>query len=256
MSLNRRVKASLVVAIGLLCLEGLAGFAARAQTPQQSSINLGGRGWGAAEAPRRRLPRIAKPETIQFSAKAGIASDYIYRGTTLSDRKPAIGAGVEATYRLALCRRHGRQRQAADPAVGRNHRKRRRASDLGQVEFDLGITYFAYPGEMPGGPTNGIEYWETAFRAVAPVGESIRVAAGYAYSPDVSNTGAWSQYAAAGFGFASAGAPASAGHRRLVHDRRRLFLVRPPSAGARRIRIARLSQLAGGRHLQPQVPQH
>ena len=29
----------------------------------------------------------------------------------------------------------------------------------------------------------------------------MRVAAGYAYSPNVSNTGAWSQYAAAGFGF-------------------------------------------------------
>ena len=72
---------------------------------------------------------------------------------------------------------------------------------LGPIEFDIGATYFAYPGETPGGPTNGIEYWEAAFRGVAPIGESIRVAAGYAYSPNVSNTGAWSQYAAAGFGY-------------------------------------------------------
>src|SRR5262245_17508636 len=98
-SLSRRIKASLVVAVGLLCLDGLASFAARAQAQQQPSINLGGRGWGAAEAPRTTPPTDREPDTIQFSVKAGIASDYIYRGVTLSDRKPAIGAGVEAAYR-------------------------------------------------------------------------------------------------------------------------------------------------------------
>ena len=72
---------------------------------------------------------------------------------------------------------------------------------LGPLEFDMGATYFAYPGETPGGPTNGIEYWEATFRGAAPFGESIRVAAGYAYSPNISNTGAWSQYVAAGFGY-------------------------------------------------------
>src|SRR5262245_51098329 len=98
-SLRRLVKASLVVAIGLLCLDGLAGFAARAQAQSQPAINLGGRGWGAIESPRTTPPTDRQPDTIQFSGKAGVASDYIYRGVTLSDRKPAVGAGVEATYR-------------------------------------------------------------------------------------------------------------------------------------------------------------
>jgi uncharacterized protein (TIGR02001 family) len=198
---NRRVNASLVVAVGLFCLEGLASFPASAQTRQQSSINLGGRGWGAADSARTTPSTDREPETIQFSAKAGIASDYIYRGTTLSDHKPAVGAGIEATFRwlyagATVASVKLPTQPSAEITVTGGVRP-----TLGPVEFDLGITYFAYPGETPGGPTNGIEYWETAFRAVAPVGESIRIAAGYAYSPNVSNTGAWSQYAAAGLGF-------------------------------------------------------
>src|SRR6185295_1207614 len=90
----RRLKASLVAVGGLVCLIGWAG-AVRAQTPTQSTINLGGRSWGAAESPHTTTK---EPDAIQFSMKAGIASDYIYRGVTLSDHRPAIGAGIEATY--------------------------------------------------------------------------------------------------------------------------------------------------------------
>jgi uncharacterized protein (TIGR02001 family) len=188
-----------LVAAGLHCLIGLTGFTARAQTPQ-SSISLGGRGWGATES-AHPTPSTDREETIQFSAKAGIASDYIYRGTTLSDRKPAVGAGIEATYHwLYAGATAASVKLPTDPSAEITVSGGVRPT-WGPVEFDLGATYFAYPGEAPGGPTNGIEYWEAAFRAVAPVGESFRVAAGYAYSPNVSNTGAWSQYAAAGFGF-------------------------------------------------------
>jgi uncharacterized protein (TIGR02001 family) len=199
-TLHGHAKAALVVAAGLLSVDGLAGFVARAQTPQPSSINLGGRGWGGAEA--RTTPSTdSESEKLQFSAKAGVASDYIYRGTTLSDHKPAVGAGLEASYGWLYAGSTVASvklptRPNAEITVSGGVRPTWR-----NVEFDLGITYFAYPGELPGGPTNGIEYWETALRAAAPVGDSFRVAAGYAYSPNVSNTGAWSQYAAAGFGF-------------------------------------------------------
>src|SRR5262249_36603107 len=56
----------------------------------------------------------------------------------------------------------------------------------------------AYPGEALPGVTQGINYWEAAIRGDRSIGESIRVAGGYAYSPNVSNTGARSQYVAAG----------------------------------------------------------
>ena len=194
----RHAKAALVAA-GLLGVEGLAGFAARAQAPQPYSINLGGRSLGGAEAPRATSSTESEPETLQFSAKGGIASDYIYRGTTLSDGKPAFGAGFEATYGWLYAGSTVASvklptRPNAEIAVSGGVRPTWR-----NIELDLGIIYFAYPGELPGSP--GIDYWETALRAAAPVGDSFRVAAGYAFSPNVSNTGAWSQYAAAGFGF-------------------------------------------------------
>jgi len=199
-SLNRQVSAALVTAVGLLCLGALAGLA-MAQAQQPPSINLGGRGWGAADSAHTPPSTDREGETIEFSVRAGIASDYVYRGVTLSDRKPAAGAGIEAAYRwLYAGATVASVRLPTEPSAEISVSGGVRPT-LGPVELDLGITYFAYPGETPGGLPNGIEYWETAFRAVAPVGESIRVAAGYAYSPNVSNTGAWSQYAAAGFGF-------------------------------------------------------
>src|SRR5262245_30257430 len=97
-SVHRHTKASLFVAAGLLGLDGLTGFPASAQTAPQSSFNLGGRGWGAAEATPTTPSTSREQETIQFSAKGGFASDYVYRGVTLSDRKPAVGGGVEASY--------------------------------------------------------------------------------------------------------------------------------------------------------------
>jgi hypothetical protein len=71
---------------------------------------------------------------------------------------------------------------------------------IATIDFDFGITYFAYPGERLPGET-GINYWEAVVRGDRSIGEQVRVAAGYAYSPDVSNTGAWSQYVAAGVGY-------------------------------------------------------
>src|SRR5688572_20126225 len=160
----------------------LGGEAAHAQTSALSpdgssskSINLGGRGWGGGEAPR--APGAREGETLQFSAKAGIASDYIYRGTTLSDRKPAVGVGVEATYKwLYAGATVASVKLPTDPSSEITVSGGVRPT-LGPIEFDIGATYFAYPGETPGSPTNGIEYWETALRGVAPIGESIRVAA-------------------------------------------------------------------------------
>jgi hypothetical protein len=72
---------------------------------------------------------------------------------------------------------------------------------IANIDFDLGVTYFAYPGEKLPGVTHGIDYWEAAIRGDKSIGESIRIAGGYAYSPNVSNTGAWSQYVAGGLGY-------------------------------------------------------
>ena len=60
---------------------------------------------------------------------------------------------------------------------------------------ELGPATARLPGDT------GINYWEAIIRGDRSIGEGVRVAGGYAYSPNVSNTGAWSQYVAAGVGY-------------------------------------------------------
>jgi uncharacterized protein (TIGR02001 family) len=162
-------------------------------------INLGGRGWSAAEGGLVTPDRTTNQ--LEFDVRAGFASDYIYRGTTLSDHKPAVGAAVEATFAqlyggVAVASVKLPTQPAAEITINGGVRQK-----IGDIDFDLRATYFLYPGEISVGATNDIDYWEAGVRADKRITESIRVAAGFAYSPNVSNTGAWSKYAAAGLGY-------------------------------------------------------
>ena len=153
-----------------------------------------------AAGPRPKRTCNAANE-LEFSARAGFASDYIYRGTTLSDHGPAAGAALEATFGplyagTTVASVKLPTQPFAELTMAGGVRPK-----LAIIDFDLGVTYFGYPGEKLPGETNGIDYWEAAIRGDKSIGELIRIAGGYAYSPNVSNTGAWSQYVAAGLGF-------------------------------------------------------
>jgi uncharacterized protein (TIGR02001 family) len=189
--------ASIAAFVGLW-LTPMTGSLARAETPEVSpagAIGLGNRGWSAAET-----NHATSANELEFSARAGFASDYIYRGTTLSDHGPAAGAAVEARFgplyagtTVATVKLPTQPFAEFTFAAGIRPK-------IATIDFDFGMTYFAYPGERLPGET-GINYWEAVIRGDRSIGESIRVASGYAYSPNVSNTGAWSQYVAAGVGF-------------------------------------------------------
>jgi uncharacterized protein (TIGR02001 family) len=189
-------KASALIGLGLA---SMCGGLARAQTPEVSpgaSIGLGNRGWSAADA-----NRPASVNELEFSARAGLASDYIYRGTTLSDHGPAAGGAIEATFGplyagTTVATVNLPTEPAAELTAAGGVRPK-----IADINFDLGVTYFGYPGERLPGETNGINYWEAVIRGDRNIGESVRIASGYAYSPNVSNTGAWSQYVAAGLGY-------------------------------------------------------
>lgn len=175
----------------------IAGHNAHAQaSATDSPISFGSRGWSGADVAARAPAKEQDAETLHFSIKAGTATDYVYRGTTLSDRKPAVGAVFEATYSqfytwVSAASVRLPTKPDAELAVSAGVRP-----TFGGIKFDLGATYFAYPGEAL--PSNGINYWEAAVRADYTISESWRAAGGFAYSPDVSNTGAWSWYTAAG----------------------------------------------------------
>jgi uncharacterized protein (TIGR02001 family) len=176
----------------------MAGGLAHAQTPEVSpsgAIGLGNRDWSASET-----SHATSANELEYSARAGFASDYIYRGTTLSDHGPAAGAAFEARFgALYAGTTVATVKLPTQPFAEFTFAGGIRPT-IATIDFDFGITYFAYPGEKLPGDT-GINYWETVIRGDKSIGEGVRVAGGYAYSPNVSNTGAWSQYVAAGVGY-------------------------------------------------------
>lgn len=194
----RHVSGTPVAVLVAFSLAPMTGGLARAQNLEVSpggAIGLGNRGWSASEP-----NRATSANELEFSARAGAASDYIYRGTTLSDHGPAAGAAVEAKFgalyagtTVATVKLPTQPFAEFTFTTGVRHK-------IATIDFDFGVTYFAYPGERLPGET-GINYWEAVVRGDRSIGERVRVAAGYAYSPDVSNTGAWSQYVAAGAGY-------------------------------------------------------
>jgi len=189
--------ASIAVFVGLWLAPMSCGLA-RAQTPEVSpggAIGLGNRAWSASE-----ISHATPANELEFSARAGFASDYIYRGTTLSDHGPAAGAAFEARFGpLYAGTTVATVKLPTQPFAEFTFAGGIRPT-IATIDFDFGMTYFAYPGERLPGDT-GINYWEAVIRGDRSIGQGVRVAGGYAYSPNVSNTGAWSQYVAAGVGY-------------------------------------------------------
>src|SRR5262245_5818161 len=140
----------LVASAAFAVVEALAGVAAWAQAPEAPSggaISLGGRGWSQPEVARATPSKDRVIGPVEFSVRGGLASDYIYRGTTLSDRKPAVGAAIEATFGQFYAGgtiasvKLPTQPAAELTMVGGVRPK------LGNIDFDFNVTYFAYPGE-------------------------------------------------------------------------------------------------------------
>ena len=122
----------------------------------------------------------------------------MYRGTTLSDHQPAVGVAMEATFAqfytgLSVASVKLPTQPSAEVTFTGGVRP-----TIADIDFDLRVAYFLYPREIS---SSDIDYWEVAFRADKRIAELIRIASGFAYSPNVSNTGAWSWYAAAGLGY-------------------------------------------------------
>ena len=199
----RQPRGPLTAAFIGLWLAPITGDLARAETPESSpggAIGLGNRGWSATES-KGAAPVSEAASGLEVSTRAGFASDYVYRGTTLSAREPAAGAAFEARFSSVYAGATMATVNLPTQPVAEFTMSGGIRPKIANINFDLGVTYFAYPGERLPGVTNGIDYWEAAIRGDKSIGESFRIAAGYAYSPNVSNTGAWSQYAAAGLGY-------------------------------------------------------
>jgi uncharacterized protein (TIGR02001 family) len=161
------------------------------------SVSLGARGGFAIDRTQGAATEDTTEQGFAYSFAAGMASDYIYRGVTLSAHQPAVGAAFEARFGSFYA---GSTitgvKLPTDPAAELSFTSGFRPS-LSGFDFDISATYFLYPGEVSGTDT---DYYEFLGRVDRKLADKVRVAAGFAYSPNVSNTGAWSKYAAAGIG--------------------------------------------------------
>jgi uncharacterized protein (TIGR02001 family) len=204
-AVSRTQAGCIYAAFAMLWLAPARGESAYAQTSADNaagSINLGVHGGIAPETAVHAAPAQDRPDgPFELSFRAGFATDYIYRGTTLSAHQPALGAAFEAALSMfygsgTIASVKLPTQPAAEITIGGGVRPK-----LGDIQFDFGATYFSYPGETPPvGVPVGINYWETMAHTDTKLGEQVRVAGGFAYSPNVSNTGAWSKYAAVGLG--------------------------------------------------------
>ncbi len=138
---------------------------------------------------------------VEVSARAGFASDYIYRGTTLSDHEPAAGAAFEASFSSLYAGATVATVKLPTEPVAEFTMAGGIRPKIAGIDFDLGATYFALSRREASRRDErhrllgGDHPRRQKHRRVDPRRR------GYAYSPNVSNTGAWSQYVAAGLGY-------------------------------------------------------
>jgi len=199
-----KIRAPAAMASAFWLVVGEPAFAQQqpaAETTRRSII-LGSRGGPAGET-QGTTTAVSDRSGFEFSAGAGFATDYVYRGVTLSDRKPAVGVNFEAAFdKLYASMTVASVRLPTDPSAEISFAAGLRPK-LSKIELDLAWTYYAYPNEAWWllGPTGGTDYWEASLRAETQLTDALRIGGGFAWSPNVSNTGAWGQYFAAGVSY-------------------------------------------------------
>jgi uncharacterized protein (TIGR02001 family) len=203
-----RARAAVIAAPVLLLLASATAEPVHAESAQQSAkddvadtIDLGARGAPGSTGPAG----AAAPSSnlaigpVQFSPRAGFATEYLSRGTTQSAHQPAAGAVIEATLADKLyagvtsVRLPGNA--TAEVALSYGIRP-----SFSSVDFDISWNYYAYPGRGAATANGGSQYGEGVVRVDTKLGEKLHLAASFGVS-NYSNTGAWSEYTAAGLGY-------------------------------------------------------
>lgn len=120
----------------------------------------------------------------EIGGTATTATDYVFRGLSQTDQKPAVQAGIEWKHDSGLFLgvwgsnvdfSDGDQASAEMDWYGGVR------SSYAGFDFDLRGIYYSYPGaDVP----RRYDYWEVGFSIARPVVENLTVSAGYNFSPD------------------------------------------------------------------------
>jgi len=148
----------------------------------------------ASAPPARTTAAVPAPATdtaskFDVSVAASIASDYNYRGYTLSDHKPSVSTNFEATYNIFFA--------AVDSAsVQMPMLSQLQMTDyagirpvFGPITIETGVAYYSYPGSVI--DTSYPEYYVAPKYALS---SKFTIGMNVYYAPDYSRTGAWENF--------------------------------------------------------------
>jgi uncharacterized protein (TIGR02001 family) len=149
------------------------------------------------------LPAAAEDEAptsnYEFSANVGIASDYAFRGFTQTREHPAVFGGVDLTFSWfyvgfwasnvdfgKVQDGSGRFHDVADAEIDIYAGIKRQ---LGPVELDVGVIYYAYPSafgflEAPATDASDLDYVEVKAGISGTLHQSLTGSFTIYYSPD------------------------------------------------------------------------
>jgi uncharacterized protein (TIGR02001 family) len=134
-------------------------------------------------------PQTDSASKFDVSVTAAIASDYNFRGYTLSDHKPSVSTNFEATYNILFVDVDAAsvripmlaQLQVTDYAGFR--------PVFGPLTVETGVAYYSYPGSAI-----DISYPEYYVAPSYALTSRFTIRANAYYAPDYSRTGAWENY--------------------------------------------------------------
>jgi uncharacterized protein (TIGR02001 family) len=127
--------------------------------------------------------------SFEASMTAAIASDYNYRGYTLSDHNPSASATFEGTYGSAYADASGASVQMPNLSHFQMTDYAGVRPAFGSLTVDTGAEYYAYPGSKI-----DISYFEFYFLPTYAVTPNLKLGMSVNYAPDYSRTGAWENY--------------------------------------------------------------
>src|SRR6266566_5825725 len=198
------------------------------------------------EACDAKDPPANKPFDVHLSTE--IATDYIYRGVTLSAHQPAVGASIELDRGPFYFKFEPHSvKLPTNPSAELGFAGGWCREVVKNIKLDIGLAYLYYAGEVPVGPVVSTSYAEAhATVSYDHPNEFFTVTGTYAYSPNYSNTGAWEHYVEGGLDVSHGedlSQTASEGHRLVNFRQRGPLLVRHSVGEPRRVSAARLHQL-------------
>ena len=134
-------------------------------------------------------PRTDTASKFDVNVTASIASDYNYRGYTLSDHKPSVSTNFEATYNILFA-------AINTASVQMPMLSQLQMTDyvgirpvFGPTTVETGVAYYSYPGSAI-----DISYPEYYVAPSYALTSRFTIGVNAYYAPDYSRTGAWENF--------------------------------------------------------------